>query len=280
VLGEVLSAAARVMHEPLNELRPMLDGDRSPTAAEVASLSVTFYAVFEGAESLLTPPAIILESVQLSDEDGEAPGSGGSSRSLIFLIVLPGISVWGLFLVGDIAMRDIVTESTKGTLRRQLSGPIAAGQLILAKALFTAALSAICLVILAAIGWIVARQNVNLAGFFILSFALILAITGYASVVYGGVGTERQGGTISGVLLLIFAFLGGSFIQVESLPAGVRRLSPISPFYWGTTGYQELIRDGAVLDVLPNAGVLAGLGVVLLSAGALLLRRRIGRGTA
>jgi len=281
VLAEVLSASARVLREPLDELRPMLDNDQAPTAAQVANLSVTFYNTIEGAEALLTPPAITLESVQLTDEEeDETSGSGGSSRSLIFLIVLPGISVWGLFLVGDIAMRDIITESTKGTLRRQLSGPITAGQLILAKALFTAALSSISLVVLAAIGWVVGRQSVDVAGFLVLSVALILAITGFAAVVYGGVGSERQGGTISGILLLIFAFIGGSFIQVDSLPAGVQRISPISPFYWGTTGYQKLIQDGVLIDVLPNVGVLAGLGVVLLSAGAVLLRRRIAGGAA
>ena len=240
----------------------------------------TFYEAIERAEELLIPPAITLDSVQLTDEVGETQGSGGASRSLIFLMVLPGISVWGLFLVGDLAMRDIVTEATQGTLRRQLSGPISAGQLILAKALFTAVLSSISLILLAAIGWGVARQAVDLAGFLVLSFALILAITGYAAVVYGGVGTERQGATISSVLLLIFAFLGGSFIQLNSLPSGMRRLAPISPFYWGTTGYQKLISDGGLSDVLPSVGVLAGLGVVLLSLGSVLLQRRLRRGTA
>ena len=135
--------------------------------------------------------------------------------------------------------------------------------------------------LLAGIGWGVARQNIDPVGFLVLSFALILAVTGYASLVYGGVSTERQGATISGVLLLIFAFLGGSFIQIENLPAAVRRVAPVSPFYWGTSGYQKLIRDdGVLLDVLPNVGVLAALGLVLLAAGAMLLQRKIRGGAA
>ena len=126
-----------------------------------------------------------------------------------------------------------------------------------------------------------ARQSVDPAGFIVLSLALILAITGYAALVYGGVSTERQGATISSVLLLIFAFAGGSFIQVGDLPAVMQRFAPISPFYWGTTGYQTLIRDGGGLsDVLPNAGVLAALGVVLLAAGATLLQRKMRGGAA
>jgi len=281
VLTEVLSAAARVFREPMDDLRPMLDNDAAPSATQVANLAVTIYETIDGVEALLAPPAITLDPVQLTDEEGETQASGNPSTSLIFLIVLPGISVWGLFLVGDMAMRDILTEVRQGTLRRQLSGPVPAGQLVVGKALFTATLSLISLVLLAAIGWIVGGQNVDLAGFVVLSLALILAITGYASVVYGGANTERQGATISGVLLLVFAFLGGAFIQIDNLPASVQRVSPLSPFYWGTTGYQKLIRDdGGLLDVLPNAGVLALLGVVLLTTGALLLQRKVRRGAA
>jgi len=281
VLSEVLSAAARVLEEPLDDLRPMLDDESAPGAARVAALSVKIYEVIDRSEALLSPPVIVLDTVQLEDDEGENRTGDGSSTSLIFLIVLPGISVWGLFLVGDMAMRDIITESIRGTLHRQLCGPIRPGQLLVAKALFTASVSLISLVLLAGIGWGVARRSIDPAGFIVLSFTLILAVTGYASVVYGGASTERQGATISSVLLLIFAFLGGSFIQIDSLPAAVRRFAPISPFYWGTSGYQKLIRDdGGLIDVLPNAGVLAVLGVVLLAAGALLLQRKVRGGAA
>jgi len=281
VLTEVLSAAARVLEEPLDDLRPMLEQNSAPGAEQISALTVKMYGVINRAEGLLTPPAIVLDTVQLEDEQGETPSGGGSSTSLIFLIVLPGISVWGLFLVGDMAMRDVITESTRGTLHRQLCGPIRPGQLLVAKALFTAVVSLISLVLLAGIGWGVARQSTDPAGFIVLSLALILAITGYAALVYGGAKTERQGATISSVLLLVFAFAGGSFIQVRDLPAVMQRIAPFSPFYWGTTGYQTLIRDdGSLLDVLPNAGVLAALGVVLLAAGAALLQRKMRGGAA
>jgi ABC-2 type transport system permease protein len=99
-------------------------------------------------------------------------------------------------------------------------------------------------------------------------------------MVYGGTTTVRQGATISGILMLIFAFLGGAFIQLQSFPPAVRRIAPISPFFWGNSGYQDLLQaDGGVSDILPNVGVLAGLGVLLLGAGAALLQRRLGRGT-
>lgn len=280
VLSEVLSSAARILREPLDELQPMLDADSAPGAVQVAALSVSFYEIVERAEGLLAPPAIALETVQLTDEEGKGAGTGGATGSMVFLLVLPGISVWGLFLVGDIAMRDIMVESRMGTLRRQLSGPVSTRQVIVSKALYTALISLISLFILAAIGWFVARQTVDPLGFVLLSLALIVAITGYSALVYGGTTTVRQGATISGILMLIFAFLGGAFIQLQSFPPAIRRIAPISPFFWGNSGYQDLLQaDGGVSDILPNVGVLAGLGVLLLGVGAALLQRRLGRGT-
>ena len=50
-------------------------------------------------------------------------------------------------------------------------------------------------------------------------------------------------------------------------------------FYWGTSGYIELIRRGGGLEsILPHAGILAGVGVATLVIGASALRRRVGRG--
>jgi ABC-2 type transport system permease protein len=113
----------------------------------------------------------------------------------------------------------------------------------------------------------------------LLSLALVLAITGYSALVYGATRTVRQGATVSGVLMLVFAFLGGAFFSISSLPPGVRRVAPVSPFYWGTSGYQALLApEGSLASVLPNVAVLAGLGALALAAGASLLRSKLGRG--
>lgn len=280
VLTEVLDASTRALREPLREMNAMIDTGTDPRADQVAALSTSFYEAIDAAGSIVMPPVITLEGVQLEDEDGEEQEDRGTT-SLIFLVVLPGVAVWGLFLVGDMAMRDLTVESRLGTLRRQLAGPVPPAQVILAKALFTATLSSISLVVLASIGWAVSRRVVDLPGFLVLSAALILAVTGYAAVVYGGVTSERQAATISSVVLLVFAFLGGTFIQIDDLPGGVRSAAPFSPFYWGTTGYAKLIRDDAgLVEILPNAAVLGGLGILLLAVGSVLLGRKVQRGAA
>jgi ABC-type Na+ efflux pump permease subunit len=276
VLAELLSGGSRVLRRPLEQWAA-LNGSKNVTSDQVMKISMAFYDAIQEAEKMVLPPAITLETVQLRKEDESEPT--GNTRSLVFIFVLPGISVWALFMVADNAMRDLLVESRSRTLHRQLAGPVSPWQIVAGKALFTAVLSAICLLILSAIGGFAVGRSIDLVAFLLLSSSLVVATTGYASVIYGVARTERQGSTISSIVLLTFAFMGGSFIQIDSLPDTVRRFSPLSPFYWGTTGYRSLIRDSAgVSQILTNVFVLATLGVVLLVVGSALQGRKVRRG--
>jgi len=276
VLADVLSSGSWLLREPLEELGPLFARAQAPTGEQVAAVAMLFHQAIESSGELLMPPAIMLASVTAEEAEGQATGS---MFGAIFLVVLPGISVWALFSLGDMAMRDILTESRQGTLRRQLGGPITSRHLVLSKALYSSVLCLISLVLLSAIGAVAIDGAIDLVAFAALSMALVLAVTGYASIVYGLAGTERQGATISSVLLLIFAFAGGSFVPLDSLPASLLRLSPFTPFYWGVSGYGKLLHDsGQMRDVLTNIGVLAAFGAILLLVGARLMDGRIRRG--
>ena len=216
------------------------------------------------------PPLIRLETVTVSNDSDTPP----PSRRSVFLFVLPGVAVWALFMVGDHGMRDILVEATAGTLRRQLAGPVSARELVLAKALLTSVLATISLLILATCGWMASDRPVALVGFAALSGALIVAVTGFSALVYGLARTERQGATFSSAILLGCAFLGGAFLPLDSLPLSVRSFAPLSPIYWGTSGYQALLHHGAgVSDILRHVSVLAGIGTTLLWIGSSLLHR-------
>jgi ABC-2 type transport system permease protein len=289
VLAEILSAGSRVLREPLDTIAALADEDAADMSDEVvAAVSVAIKGSVEGAEKFLFPVVIDLETVSLgapppeaAENGDEEDGAPAAAFFSIFLFVLPGISVWSLFMIGDIAMRDVITENVAGTLRRQLQGPITTAALIVAKAGFTAVVSLACLVILAVTGLFALDRPVSPVGFVLLSLALILAVTGAGATVYGAAGRAGRGATIASVVYLVLGFSGGSFIQVEALPGPVRAIAPISPFYWGTKGYTSLIQDGAgVADVLVPVIVLAGLGAVFLAIGASLLKRRIARGSA
>jgi ABC-2 type transport system permease protein len=277
-LADVLEGASRVFAEPLKDLRPLVsDGnDAAPADADVIAISLAVKRALAGMSNIVFPPAIALESELFGTKpaDPKAEKKREASPGAVFLLVLPGVAVYGLFLVADQGMRDIMTERTLGTLRRQLAGPVSPEIIILGKAVFTAVLAAAATVVLAVVGLSVLRTSVSLAGFVTVSAALVLAVTGTASIIYGLARTERQASTIGNMIFLLMGFLGGGFIRIEGLPSAVRAVAPFTPLYWGTQAYRALLEDHAGLSgVLTHVSVLAIMGSVFLTVGALAMRR-------
>ena len=281
ILADGLSAASRVLRGPLDQLIPMLEGDVGPMDTEVAAIAIAVNQAIGRADTYLFPPVITLSSITLADPEAAGSTRPGSTLMLVFLMILPGISVYALFALGDVAMRDLLVELEARTLQRQLAGPVGTGTVILAKALFTAVLSLISLVILASVGWFATAEPVNLAGFTILGLALIAAITGTSAAIYGTASSVTSGATVGSIVYLLMAFGSGSFVPLDSLPAVFRQIAPFTPFYWATQGFHDLLRGGAGLsDLLPNIAVLTGTGLVFMGLGTALLRRTVSRGAA
>lgn len=280
VIADGLSSASYTLEGPLKDLAPLLEADKAPSDQQVAVVSMAVNQWVGRSSRYLFPPAIKLTPVQLEKTEGKVKISGVSPTTSIFLIVLPGVAVFALFTLGDQVMRALLTERTKGTLRRLLAGPVGTGTVIAAKALTAAVISLAALLILAAVAGLASGRGVDPAGFLLLSLSLVLAVTGLASTVYGLSKDDRQGSTIGSVLYLVLAFSGGSFLPLDSLPAALRAVSPFSLFYWGTDGYQSLLAGGDLAGVLRHVGILAVSGLVLLVLGSALLRRRMLAGAA
>lgn len=282
VMAEVLSSSARLLRGPLDQIRAA----RMPQGAgggvadrEVARIAVLANGVVSRARPYLLPPVVRLATTTLP-APGDRPRAAGAPRgNSLFLLFLPGISVFSLFSLSDQMMRDVLVEARQKTLRRQLAGPLRAGRVLVAKALATAALAGLSLVFLTVLGALLAPRGVDLAGYLLLSLALVTATTGFASAMYAAARNERQGATLAAMLSLVMAFAGGAFVPLDSLPGLLRWLSPFSLIYWATRGYQRLVVNGEGLAaVLPNIAILAGVGALLLALSAPLWQRRLLRG--
>lgn len=284
ILADVLSILTRLVRRQVEVLE--LDsvdsiedlGDLDDE--DFARLAVSLRRTFEEAGTFVSTPPIAFESATLGAEEEEEDDDGGSRTLNVFLFILPGISVYALFLIGDQMMRDVLVEAKLGTLARLLSSPVRSGEIIAAKVVVTALVAAAVLVVLAAIAGILAPRPVDLPAFAVLSLALVLAITGFAATIYGLVKTEGQGGTLATLVYLVLAFGGGSFFPFEDMPAVVQATAPVNPFYWGTRGFQKLLDQGGFGDVAVAVAVLGGIGVVTLVLGAVLLERKVLRGDA
>lgn len=285
VLAEVLSAGSRVLRGPLDTLAPFTKNQIRINEATVVAIASAVHGSVEGADTFLFPPVIQMESVDLGEDEEEpseegSGGSGGSPAAFsIFLFVFPGVSIYALFMVGDLAMRDILAEAEAGTLRRQMQGPVGPATILIAKAGYAGTLALIGLLILAVVGGFALEEPVDPLAFIALSLALILAVTGTGAAIYGASGSQGVGATVSAVAYLFLAFAGGSFIQLNALPGVVQAIAPVSPFYWGTEGYREIIHSGAgVADLATHIGILSGIGIGLGLLGVMLLGRRMARG--
>lgn len=282
-LTDVLDGGRRVFENPLAEIRPLFNDDgKEPSDAAIVAVSLAVKRAIEQTSDLVYPPVITLQSElfgNVAAQPAPPKRKDGNAPSAIFLLVLPGVAVYGLFLVADQGMRDIMTERTLGTLRRQLAGPIRPETVIVAKATYAALLAVFAIIVMAVVGATVLSEPVSLPGFLLVSATLVLAVTGTAAVIYGLARTERQASTLGNMIFLAMGFLGGGFIRVEGLPPAVRAIAPFTPLYWGTRGYRALLEGGAGVDgVLRPAAVLAVSGIVLLSLGAAALRRSASSG--
>lgn len=234
----------------------------------------------------LKKPVLQIEAVKLDKQgqpveknaEGKKKEDGPSLRTLIFLMVLPGVMVYSLFSIGEQMMRDLLFESSSGTLRRQLCAPISVAQVIAAKVLVAATVAGGALVLMMGLAVMLTGKSVDPVAFAVHSLAIVLAVSGASATLYGLARSERQGAAMANMVYLLMAFLGGSFIPLDSLPAAARNIAPISPFYWGTRGFQDLLEGAGLGDILPAIGILLALGVSLLVVGSLLLGRRFTQG--
>lgn len=281
VLVDGLSSVSRLLSQTMNDL-PVdslsdLEDIRNLDDAGVVLLTRVFDRRLRTAAEEIMDPSLSLEVTQKGEE--EPSDAGDSLVQAIFLLMLPGVSVYALFLIGDIVMRDVLQESTMGTLQRIASAPVSLRQVILAKGVVTFCIAGFALLSLAIIATLVMENPVHVGAFLALAAALLVAVTGFAAAIYGLTSSERQGATVAGAVYLFMAFLGGSFIPVSQLPASLQRIAPASIFFWGTDGFRALLEDSAgIRELIPHLAVLLGVGGLLVVVGSTLLSRRLEKG--
>jgi len=301
-LALLLESAARLLGEPIDRLRafaaPDEGGAWSPAWAvdgEVAEVAVLVNRRLQSVARFAFPPAIRLIEAPAPlpppPAAEAATGDGGTSRaseepkaasatrfSVIYRAVLPGLAAFALFLLAIGLGADIFREQAGGTLARMLAAPTRAGEIIAGKLLATLAIGMIVSAAMALLGALLGVRA-DPAAFALLSLAFLAAVTGFVHLLYSLAKDERQGGTISSIALMAMAFLGGSFIPLEAMPAFARQLAPLTLNYWAIRGYRALIlgEPGVASVALPLL-VLVPVAIVTLPAGGWLLRRRFARG--
>lgn len=166
-----------------------------------------------------------------------------------------------------------------GVVRRMLSTPMTSRQLILGSTLgrwglgfFQGAYIMAASTLLFGVQW----GNLALALLVLAVFALVAA--GAAMLL--GTLVENEGPAV-GIAVgggLVLAALGGSMFPLELFPETMRRVANAVPHAWANEALADLQRrDGGLVDIAPELGVLAAMAVVLVALGAWSLRRSLAR---
>ncbi|MEX2324172.1 MAG: ABC transporter permease, partial [Nitriliruptoraceae bacterium] len=184
-----------------------------------------------------------------------------------------------IFLTSLAASAAVIQVRNLGIASRMLSAPILPRTLVfgLAGGRVGVAMTQALYIVVAT--WLLFRVNWGdplATTVLVLVFCLLSAA---AAVVLGSL--FRNDAQASGVGVgvgLVFAALGGSMAPLELFPEGLQRVAMITPHRWANTAMAELVRrDGTIVDIVPELGVLLAYTAVLTVAAAVLMRRALTR---
>lgn len=273
----------------LTERKPavevLLAPGTSPVFAGVAEARVTellnrLYlryrlASLPGVQSNLDEQASdLIETRSLYDDSGVFPSS-----------VQQNVPAWLLFAMFFIAVplsTTLIHERQQGTLLRLRSMGIGPIRLLVGKVvpffivnlLQVVFLFLIGLYLVPALGGDQLTLGENPEGLVLVAVAASLAAVSYALLVAQLTSTIEQATIVSGVLNIIMAALGGVMVPRFLMPEAMREMGSFSPMSWGLDGFFDiLLRNGTVVDVLPEVGALLGFAALMLALAVWRYRR-------
>jgi ABC-2 type transport system permease protein len=172
------------------------------------------------------------------------------------------------FTIGGVAV--LVVEREQGTLRRLLVLPLNKFTLMTGKLLgiYLAGVVQIAALILVGAFVFKADWGREPVGLTILVLCYAFAITSLGMLMAALVRTSAQANTLTTVIVLPMAALGGAWWPLDIVPAWMRTFGHLFPTAWAMDGFTDLITRGlGVQDILLEAGVLLLYGLVFMAIG-------------
>ena len=113
-------------------------------------------------------------------------------------------------------------------------------------------------------------------GLLLITTAVSFCSISFALLVASIAKTTEHATTIGGVFNIILGALGGIMIPKFVMPDFMQTLSVLSPMSWGLEGFLDIfLRNGNVLDVMKESLLLLLIGLVMFSATAFIIRKKL-----
>ncbi len=196
----------------------------------------------------------------------------GSTSQLILFMFLTG-------LTGSAAM---IQSRRYGVTRRMLSTPTGAFTIVTGEAFGRFAvvlIQGLYIVLATTLMFQIDWGNLLGAASILLAFG---AVGAGAAMLFGTLFRNDQQATGIGVVAgLGLAALGGCMVPIELFPSAMETVAHFTPHAWALDAFAVLQRrDGTLVDILPQIGVILGFAVLLIALATWRMRATLGRSEA
>lgn len=193
----------------------------------------------------------------------------------VLAYLAPGMALMFLMYTVSYGGRSILTEKAQGTLPRLLVSPTSSTQILGGK-VFGIFLTGVAqlLILIGGTSLMFQLKWGDALGVFVLVLAAVFGATGWGMLITALARTPAQVGSVGSATMLIFGILGGSFIQLENMPASVQMLSRITPNAWALDGFTTLALGGTLSNLFTPIIALLTMGGILFVISVLLFGKK------
>lgn len=209
---------------------------------------------------------------------GEADEGLGEISAFAFFAPSMGI-LFLMFSMMD-STRSILEEEQAGTLDRLLTTPTSDVVILSGKigGVFLTGILQFVVFVVASRFIFNLNWGSSLSGLVLMMLVMVLSLTSLGTLIAAFARDANQANIIGSVVTLVFAALGGNFVPAQSFPEGLQLLSKLTLTRWGLDGFSDLTIYGLGFnDILLEAGVLLGIGVLFFVLAVWQFKRRITR---
>lgn len=256
--------AGRVSAEQVVDYAQLL-GPEMARLGEVISAEVDEDAFALGNERLA------LDKVQIGEE--EEPFNA-------FAFFIPGMAVFFLMFSMFDGSRSILLEDSRGTLPRLMTTPTSSSEIILGKmggTFLTGLMQFVILMVASYFIFGISWGN-SIPALVTIIVLTVFAASGLGALLTSFAKNESQVSIISTAVALTFGALGGSFFPAANFSGVLDVVSKLTLNRWAMDGLITLlVEGGGFTDIVPQALVLAAVGLVTFGLALWAFQRRFVR---
>lgn len=203
-------------------------------------------------------------------------GEAGEPLNLLNYFV-PSMAIFFLMFAVFAGTRSILEEERNGTLYRLMTTPTRRAEVLLGKigGTFLTGLLQFAVLVLASGLLFGVDWGQSPVGVVLLALATVAAATSLGAFVASFARDVNQAGVLGTAVTLVFAILGGNFIDYRQFPGILEIFSKMTINRWSLEGFVELTIGQASLNaVMPNVAALCGMAVLFFGLSLLFFDRR------